>query len=49
MEIDESICCADGTLGPERGGRGDGWRVERKAMGLGFGAGGETVAAGGWR
>jgi len=31
------------------GGSGGGWRVERKAMGLGFGAGGETVAARGWR
>ena len=30
-------------LGPERGGRGGSWRVEREAMGLGFGARGETV------
>ena len=26
-----------------RGGKGGGWRVEREAMGLGFGAGGEMV------
>jgi hypothetical protein len=30
-------------FGLERGGRGGGWRVEREAIGLGFGARGEMV------
>ena len=49
MEIDESRCYAIGAWGAERGGRGGSWRVERKAMGLGFGVGEKTVAARGWR
>ena len=49
VKINESSCCADGALGLERGGRGGGRRAERKAMGLGFGVGGETVVAGGTR
>ena len=39
----ESSYYADGTQGSKRGGRGGGWRVEREAMGLGFGARGEMV------